>query len=179
MSSPSPNPADGSTSGVDDRVLLEVVDRIAMLFTDAGMPPMAARVFGYILAEDRDSYTSRDLAEGLHVSPAAISGAVRVLVGAGLVTKGRRPGSRSDHYTIDDRDLWSTIMHQRLAMLRRWEELMAETVHTLGHDSPGGRRLLETQAYFRFIHTEQTALQERWNQRKDELIAEIADEHDG
>ena len=81
-------------------VLLRFVEHLALMFYDAGMNRMAARVFAYVLAEDAERYTAADLAKGLGVSRAAISGAVRDLVHAGLVSKEREPGARVDHYRI-------------------------------------------------------------------------------
>lgn len=163
---------DGTADRQDD-TLLHVVERLALLFTEAGMQRMPARVFAYVLAEDADRYTAGELAAGLQVSPAAISGAVRYLVQTGLLDKGREPGARSDHYLIYDDDVWSAIYFQRLPMLRRWEEIVADSARQLGMDTRGGRRLRETQAFFRFLVKEFADLENRWHQEKDKLIAEL------
>jgi predicted transcriptional regulator len=130
-------------------------------------------VFAYVLAEDADSYTARELAEGLRVSPAAVSGAVRYLVQAGLLDKGREPESRSDHYRIYDQDVWSAIATQRIPLLRRWADVLAEAVEQLPGDSRGRRRLRETQAYYRFMAAESPRLIQRWREQRDDLIAEL------
>lgn len=157
----------------DDDALLRAVERIGLLLTEAGMPRMPARVFAYVLAEDADRYTARELAEGLRVSPAAISGAVRYLVQAGLLDKGREPQARSDHYRIYDEDVWSAIAAQRIPLLERWEAIIAEAVQQLPHGSRGRRRLRETQAYYRFIAAESPRLMERWREQKDRLVAQL------
>jgi DNA-binding transcriptional regulator GbsR (MarR family) len=79
-----------------DQDLLRAVERFAQTMEMSGMPRMAARVFAYVLAEDSDRYTAADLADGLRVSPAAVSGAVRYLVDARLLFREREPGTRSD-----------------------------------------------------------------------------------
>src|ERR671910_2108093 len=106
----------GTVFGVDDDhdELLRFVERFAMVLAESGIPRMPARVFAYVLAEDAERYTAADLARGLRVSLAAISGAVRYLVQVGLLAKEREPGSRSDHYRIFDEDIWGTIFSQRL-----------------------------------------------------------------
>lgn len=157
--------------GRDDDALLRVVEELGLMLSEAGLPRMPARVFAYVLAEDADRYTARQLAEGLRVSPAAISGAVRLLVQTGLLAKGREPGARSDHYRIDDEDVWSAIFVQQLPLLQRWEESMGAAVEQLGRETRGGRRLRETQAYFRFLRAELTQIQQRWHDTKDELVA--------
>jgi DNA-binding transcriptional regulator GbsR (MarR family) len=150
--------------------LLWFVEQFALLLTEAGMPRMAARVFAYVLAEDADEYTAADLATGLRVSAAAISGSTRYLVDAGLLSKERRPGARSDHFRIDDHDVWSAIFSQRAPMLRRWEECIAEGVELLGDDTPGGRRLAETKAYFHYLSNEFPKLLAGWRRYRDSLF---------
>lgn len=154
-------------------VLLRVVERFGLMLAESGIPRMPARVFAYVLAADRDRYTAAELAAGLRVSPAAISGAVRYLVRVGLLDKGREPGARSDYYRVYDDDVWSAIFLQQLPLLQRWEEISAEAVRQLGRETPGGRRLRETQAYFRFLRTELAQLQSRWAREKDKFIAEL------
>ncbi|WP_205856557.1 GbsR/MarR family transcriptional regulator, partial [Phytoactinopolyspora endophytica] len=131
-------PADGVPGSHD--ALLRVVEHLALLFVDAGLPRMSARVFAYVLAEDRDRYTARDLAEGLQVSPAAISGAVQQLVQMGFLAKEREPGLRSDLYRVYDDDVWAAIMTQQEPMLKRYEDVLRDCVTQLG-PTRGGNRL--------------------------------------
>lgn len=152
--------------------LLRFVERFALVMVEAGMPRMPARVFAYVLADDATRYTARELSEGLRVSPAAISGAVRYLVHTGMLTREREPGSRSDHYTIDDEDVWQRIYEQRLPLLQKWIDELTEGIAQLGTDRRGGQRLRETRAYLRFTLEELTAMLERWPKRKPELLAD-------
>jgi DNA-binding transcriptional regulator GbsR (MarR family) len=157
---------------VDDEeraVLLRFVERFALVLRDSGMSPMPARVLAYALADDADRYTATELAEGLQVSPAAISGAVRQLVQLGLLIREREPGTRSDLYVLDDSDLWSRFMASELAALRRFEDAVASGVQALGTERPGGRRLAETRDFMAFLHRELTAAVERWPAERERL----------
>jgi len=149
--------------------LLHAVERVATLLTDAGMPPMASRVFAYALADDADRYTAAELAESLQVSPAAISGAVRYLLDTRLMFKDREPGRRADVYRIYDDDVWSAIMLARLPMLEMWEGAVADAAAMIGPGHRGGRRLRETQEYFRFMRDETAAMVERWKAHRKTL----------
>ena len=150
----------------EHRNLLRAVERVAALLTEGGMPPMAARVFAFALADDSDRYTASELATGLQVSPAAISGAVRYLVDTRLMFKDREPGTRADLYRIYDDDVWSAIMSARLPMLEMWEKAVAEAADLVGPEHRGGRRLRETQEYFRFSRTEMAAMIDRWKEHR-------------
>jgi len=159
---------DGAAPLPDDD-LLRFVERFALVLSEAGLPRMPARVFAFVLADDADRYTAGELAAGLRVSPAAISGAVRWLVQVGLLGKEREPGSRSDQYRIYDDDVWSAISMQRVPLLRRWEEALAEGVELLGADRPGGRRLHESREFFAFMRAETPRMLERWQEHKSRL----------
>jgi predicted transcriptional regulator len=143
----------------------EFVEHFALLLDEAGMPRMPARAFAAILAEDSGRLTARDLAERLGVSPAAVSGAVRYLTQAGMISRGREPGARLDHYRLHD-DLWYETYAHRGEMLRRWEQAMAEGATALGPDTPAGRRLQETREFFAFLREELPAMMERWRARQ-------------
>lgn len=145
-----------------EATLLEFVEKFAIVLADSGVPRMPARVFAYVLADDADHYTARELADGLRVSLAAISGAVRYLVQTRLLVRERRPGARSDHYVIDDNDLWASIILGRTALLDRWQEVLGEGVEALGEERAGGRRLRESQEFFRFIHADMIGAMDRW-----------------
>ena len=152
-------------------ILLRFVERFALVLREAGMQPMPARVLAYALADDADRYTAGDLARGLAVSPAAISGAVRQLVQFGLLTREREPGTRSDLYVLDDRDLFSRFMSSELATLQRFEDAVADGVDLLGLDRPGGRRLAETRDFMAFLRAELTDAVARWPAERERRAA--------
>ena len=145
------------------------MERFALVFTASGIPRMPARVFAYVLADDAESYTAAQLAEGLRVSPAAISQAVRYLVQVGLLGREREPGSRSDVYRIYDDDVWSRIYSGQELVLERFEEAAADGVAALGLDRQGGRRLEETRRFFAFMRAELPRSLERWRTHRASL----------
>jgi DNA-binding transcriptional regulator GbsR (MarR family) len=151
-----------------DQGLLRFVERFALVLTEVGLPRMTARVFAYALADDAERYTAAELARGLGVSPAAISGAVRQLVQLGYLVRERLPGHRTDTYRIHDNDVWGSIIFQQDRVLARYEEVVAEGADALG-DSPGGRRLRETTEFFAFLRSEQPRIIERWHTHRRSL----------
>ncbi len=148
----------------DDGVL-RFIEQFALLLTDGGMPRMAARVFACVLADDSGQLTASELAARLRVSPAAISGAARYLIQVDLLTKAREPGGRRDHYRLAD-DLWYEAFGHKDTLLRRWEEGLVEGIELLGDDTPAGRRLQETRAFFAFLRTELAPMMERWEEHR-------------
>jgi DNA-binding transcriptional regulator GbsR (MarR family) len=156
----------GPRTARDEQAVLRFVERFALALATIGMPRMPARVFAYVLADDAERYTAAELASALRVSPAAISGAVRMLVQARLLGREREPGARLDTYRVYDHDLWYTITMQREQLIEPFEQLAAEGVELLGPDTPGGRRMRETQEFYAFMRRKLATLMEEWQEHK-------------
>ena len=118
-----------------DAAARRFVERFALVLTEAGLPRMASRVFACLLVADTGQLSAGELAARLQVSPAAVSGAVRYLVQLNMVRREREPGASRDHYQIDD-DMWYEVYMQRAAILKRWEQTLAEGVAVDGNRRP-------------------------------------------
>jgi DNA-binding transcriptional regulator GbsR (MarR family) len=136
--------------------------------TESGMARMPARVFVALLATDEGGLTAGQLAELLHVSPAAVSGAVRYLTQLNIVSREREPRSRRDYYHLSN-DVWYEAGIRRDQMLRKWEANAREGIEVLGRHTPAGARMAETLAYLEFVEEELPEVLRRWRKRKSEL----------
>jgi DNA-binding transcriptional regulator GbsR (MarR family) len=152
------------------KVLLDYVERFTSILGSSGMQRMAARVFTYMLVDDDETYTAAEIAEGLSISLAAVSGAMRELQAAGLVAKGRRSSTRADVYRLHDDDVWGSIMLDRADFLDRYQDTAILGIETLP-DGPGRDRLVQTAAFMEFMKTEMAVMRDRWNVRREELCA--------
>ncbi|MCH7232223.1 MarR family transcriptional regulator [Glycomyces sp. L485] len=144
--------------------LLDYVERFSEILIASGVQRMSARVFSYILADDAASYTAAELADGLDVSLAAISGAVRELTTMGLLFKGRRPGTRADVYQLNEDDIWGSIILERSPLIERYKSLALEGMDTLP-PGPGRDRLEQTAEFMQFWLDEVQGMGERWTAR--------------
>lgn len=166
------NKGDAPVAGEDpqEEAVLRFVEQFGLLLSESGMPRMAARVFAFVLADDADRYTAQELAHGLRVSPAAISGAVRYLVLSGLLGREREPGARADTYRVYDDDVWYAIAMQRQHALHRWVRFLADGVEMLDEARPSGRRVRETLEYYRFLNAEVPEMMRRWHKHRQALF---------
>jgi DNA-binding transcriptional regulator GbsR (MarR family) len=142
--------------------LARAVERLGQTMESMGIPRMPARVFAFVLADDESAYTAAELARGLDVSPAAISGAVRYLTDTHLLVRERNPAGRGDLFRVRDGDIWGTIQAARLPMLDRIIETVGEAVELLPPGSAGRARVEETRDYFTFIREDARGLDQRW-----------------
>ena len=138
------------------------MERLGQTMESMGIPRMPARVFAFILADDQSCYSAAELARGIEVSLAAISGAVRYLTDTHLVVRERNPAGRGDLFRVRDGDIWGTIQAARLPMLDRIIESVHDAVDLLPPGSAGRARVEETRDYFTFIRDDARGLEERW-----------------
>ncbi|MDO0935072.1 MarR family transcriptional regulator [Streptomyces sp. DG2A-72] len=155
--------------GRDAEAVSKFVESFAAQLVEAGMQRMAARVFAALLSSDAGVMTSVELGEQLQISPAAVSGAVRYLAQTRMVSREREPGSRRERYRVHG-DQWYEAMTNREAIIKRWESALREGVNSLGVDTPAGRRMAETLAFFEFMEGELAAMMERWRVRRQQMF---------
>jgi len=165
-----------SEQGQQEEAVLQFVEQFGLLLAESGMPRMAARVFAFVLADDAERYTARELARGLRVSPAAISESVRYLVLIGLLGREREPGARSDTFRVYDDDVWYAITMQRMETIGRWVHFLSDGVELLDAARPGGRRVRETLEYYRFMRDEIPEMLRRWQQHRQAVFDSPAGE---
>lgn len=153
-------------SGQDtERARSRFVEQFALALNDAGMQRMPARVFAYVLASDADTHTAAELADGLRVSPAAISGAVRLLVDMGMLVRDRVPGDRVDHYRIYEDDVWATVVGRQEPMFRHIDVLLTNGLQSLAPGA-GYSRVHQTREFYRFLQSQIETLAVRWREHR-------------
>ncbi|MER6078479.1 MarR family transcriptional regulator [Streptomyces sp. NPDC001833] len=157
--------------GRDQEAVSKFVEGFAAQLVEAGMQRMPARIFAALLSSDSGALTSAELGEQLQVSPAAVSGGVRYLAQQHMVAREREPGSRRERYRVHSNQ-WYEALTNREAVIRRWEGALREGVSSLGPDTPAGRRMAETLAFFEFVDDEVGKMMERWRVHRDQLFGE-------
>jgi DNA-binding MarR family transcriptional regulator len=99
-------------------------ERMASLFEHDGLPPIAGRIFGFLLLSEEPRSLGQ-LSEELGISKASASTNARLLAQFGLIEPVHRPGSRRDYYRTAD-DLFERSMAQRLERWRTFTEVIGE-----------------------------------------------------
>ncbi|MGI5224212.1 GbsR/MarR family transcriptional regulator [Actinoallomurus sp. CA-142502] len=153
----------------DPEAVRQFVERFASALVDAGFQRMPARVFAVLHGTDSGRLTAAEIAEQLQVSPAAVSGAVRFLIQFNMIRREREPGSRRDVFVVEN-DSWYEAIVNRDEILRRWSSSAREGIEVLGADTPAGRRMATSLAFFEFITEELEELIDRWQKAKAERL---------
>jgi len=141
----------------------QAVERLGAALEAAGLARLPSRVFAALMLDDDGRMTSAELVAELDVSPAGVSGAVKVLEHLHWTTRERERGSRRDVYVVDE-DAW------RRALLSGDQTYAAiESAFTAAASvaSPAARARLDTSRDFLlFVRGELINLVERWEDRK-------------
>ena len=112
-----------------DAATTQFTDRMGLLFGAEGQPPIAGRIFGYLLLSD-DPCSLDQLARALRVSKASVSTNARMLAEKGVLERVCRPSDRHDYYSVAP-DLFRRTMAERMSRWQRFTETVGEARRTL------------------------------------------------
>jgi DNA-binding transcriptional regulator GbsR (MarR family) len=149
------------------------VEQMGGALMQAGLPRVPSLVFSALLIDDDGRMTAKELASSLSLSAGAISGAVRYLEQVGMARRERERGSRRDVYVVDD-DAWHGALMRTEHVYAPMVAALTRCLTVMSEDSPAGRRLLLTKEFLTFVQDEMTALIERWDRRRAEIVVSSA-----
>ncbi len=145
-----------------------------------GFPPMAGRLLGYLMICDPPQQTIDELGEALMASRSAITGAVKLLEGYGIVLRSRTVGERVDRVKanpagLEPRNFDSRTFKEQAALFREGLALLSDT-------APARRAPLEELAALAdFLDERLPQVLAEWRERRAALRAsgELSDPDDG
>jgi DNA-binding transcriptional regulator GbsR (MarR family) len=76
----------------------EFIDRWSRILAAEGLPPVAGRLWAWLLISEPPDQTVEEIAEAIGASRGAISGAVRWLEPSGLILRTKRRGDRREYW---------------------------------------------------------------------------------
>ena len=161
-----PSPAPAEDPPAEHRLPpVEVVERLGAGLAAAGLPLLPSRVFAALLATEDGRLTSAELTELLHVSPAAVSGAVRYLGQVRMLRRERERGSRRDVYVVMD-DAWHDILMQKEQIYAPILTALVAARTAVGPGTRAGERMQLSVEFLEFIQREMDAIAVRWEEYK-------------
>lgn len=145
--------------------LTRMVDELGTMLADAGLPPVAGRLLGWLLVCDPPEQSTSQLRKALHTSNASISQAGRLLVRVGIADRVHVRGAREVHYRMRP-NAWSALFEAKIAAMTQIRELAARGLKHAG-DAPRQRdRLRELHDLYAFVEDEFRSIMLRWNKRR-------------
>ncbi len=138
----------------------QFVERMALICEKEGMPRIAGRIFGFLLATDQ-TYSLDELGERLQASKASVSTNARMLEQFGMIQRVSVLGDRRDFYRVQD-DPWEQMLRVAQSRWRDMVQVFAEAAQRL--PEPAGReRAAQAEVFHSLLIRECDDLFERWN----------------
>jgi DNA-binding MarR family transcriptional regulator len=129
-----------------------------------GLPPMAGRMWGWLLVCDPVEQTAGQLAEALHASRGSISGTGRMLESAGFIRRSTRRGDRREYFSAPI-GAFRALIDSAGATYRRFREIAQLGIAAVGDLPPPARaRIEEVAAFAAFVEREMPTLVERFHE---------------
>ena len=129
----------------------QFVDRWSAILALEGLPPVAGRLWAWLLVCEPEDQTVEQIAEAIGASRGAISGAVRMLEPSGLIVRSKRRGDRREYWRTSP----DAMVHSLEAKERQTRPslLALDTVITALSDRPEASlaRLRETQRLYAML----------------------------
>jgi len=143
-----------------DEAVQQFVERMALICEREGMPRIAGRIFGYLMATDQ-TLSLDDLAEQLQASKASVSTNARMLEQFGMIERVSVLGDRRDFYRVQD-DPWEQMLRVAQGRWRDMVQLFSDAAQRL--PEPAGRgRAAQAEEFHTLLLRECDALIDRWH----------------
>ena len=148
---------------IDDRRRL--LEDFGLLSEQHGGTRMGGRVLGWLLLCDPPTQSLTQIADGLAVSKAAVSGAARELVRSGAAERASEPGRRGDSYRACRGKMDGMLHLEQVRFARRILQHALAAVADGDQTQPNYVLLRELHDLAEFLEGELPGLLARWEER--------------
>jgi DNA-binding transcriptional regulator GbsR (MarR family) len=140
-------------------------EQLALILANHGLQRMTARVLASLLFAEQPAITMGELADRLHASSGAVSGAIRMLISVGLAERVPAPASRRDHYRLRD-DAWAVLYTNQNEVIAAMRKAADAGIAATKPKSQTRQRLTQMRDFYDFLLAELPALLDRWHRQQ-------------
>ena len=144
----------------------ELVEEFGLLHEQMGGTRMTGRVSGWLLLCDPPVQSLTEIAEGLGVSKAAVSGAARLLLQSRIVERVGEPGHRGDFYRALPADPEGILPLDHVRTMHRLIERGLRTVAGRDQSQSNYALMHDLLEFTAFIEAQLPELLARWRERR-------------
>lgn len=128
------------------------IEEVGVVFEQTGLPRMVGRLFGWLLISDPPYQSPGELAEVLQASKGSISTSIRTLSQLGFIERHVIPGSRHDHFKLQEDAIKKVIKHGLEQEIKMFKELSDRGLELM-KDIPAKRKswLKEIQSRYGYL----------------------------
>lgn len=148
--------------------LKEYIEDIGLFYEQYGLPKMAGRVLGYLMATSKIAISFDDLVDELQASKGSISGNIKLLISQHLIEKYSLPGNRKSYFRISYGNI-SRTLEDKISSVKEIINIYVRANQINDSESEKHRQLEEMVDFYRFLEVEIPKLKQQWAfQRKRE-----------
>ena len=144
----------------------ELVEEFGLLHEQMGGTRMTGRVSGWLLLCTPPVQSLTEIAEGLGVSKAAVSGAARLLLQSRMVERVSEPGQRGDFYRALPTDPDGIMPLDHVRVLHRLIARGLQSVAERDQSQPNYALMRDLLEFTAFLEAEMPPLLARWRERR-------------
>lgn len=143
------------------------IEKFSQLFQAYTMfPPVAGRIFGYLLICDPPYKTASQLVERLSIAKSTVSTIMRPMIQVGFMEEFTLPGERSRMYRIRETG-WEELFLKKISGLSEIRMLLEDGRKILkGKPHTLSKRIDEMHSMYAFFEREIPPLVEHWKREK-------------
>ena len=132
---------------MEETNLKERVERFGVFFEKEGIPPVAARIIGYLLFSEPPRKTFYDIVEFVQASKSSVSTALNAMQQRGFINYITLPGDRKRYFQLDV-DKWVNLEKRRIQFISNFRGFLQEAAELHQHESQDFARSLTTVDHF-------------------------------
>jgi len=126
------------------------VERLVALLVPEGVPPISARVLGWLIVCEPAEQSADQIGPAIGASRASMTTNLRLLTAMGMVTRRTRPGERTAYYHVAD-DAWRTIIQRQVDAVTAYVDLARSGLDLLGADTARAGRTRDLHDVFTWM----------------------------
>ena len=131
----------------EDIKLKERVERFGVFFEKEGIPPVAARIIGFLLFSEPPRKTFYEIVEFVQASKSSVSTALNAMQERGFVSYITLPGDRKRYFQLDV-DKWINLEKRRIQFISNFRGFIQEAAELHQAQSKEFARSLSTVDHF-------------------------------
>ncbi len=148
------------------RAKRDFLERLSLFGEGLGLPPMAGRIWGWLLICDPPHQTAAQIAEAVGGSRASMTSMTRLLIQIGILDRISLPGQRSRFYQLRP-GAFTAILENKMALTAEMRRITEDGLELLeGKPKATRQRLQDYRDFYAFFEREFPQLIERWRRRK-------------
>ena len=147
--------------------LEEYIEEVGQFYERYGLPKMAGRILGFLMASPQEHLSFDDILEQLQASKGSISGNLKLLLAQKLIEKYTIPRNRKSHFRFSDRNIFS-MLEDKINNAQTITALYSTANAINDPESKKHEQLAEVIDFYRFLETEIPKLKQKWILKKKE-----------